>query len=307
MTSIRDLTKRDTRLTSGHRACAGCTQLVALRQAIGAIEDPVVVAAATGCMEVVTTIFPYTAWNVPYVHSTFENAAATISGVEAAYRAMRARGEIPDRRIKFVAFAGDGGSYDIGLQSLSGALERGHDFLFICYDNEGYMNTGVQRSGATPFGAWTNTTPDSEMHHGKARPRKDLTEIVVAHGVPYAAQACISHWKDYVRKVEKAVRTEGPTFLNVLVPCTVGWKFPPEQGVEVAKLAVETCFWPLYEFENGNHRLNHRPREKRPITDWTSTQGRFRHLDRPGNEGLAEELQRQVDRRWENLLRRCSP
>jgi pyruvate ferredoxin oxidoreductase beta subunit len=257
-------------------------------------------------MEVVTTIFPYSAWNVPFVHSAFENAAATLSGVEATYRAMRKRGEIPDRRIKFVAFAGDGGSYDIGLQSLSGALERGHDFLFICCDNGGYMNTGVQRSSATPLGASTSTTPDGEVHHGKSSPRKDLTEIVVAHGVPYAAQASISHWKDYVRKVEKAVRTPGATFVNVLVPCSLGWKFPADQGLDVAQLAVDTCFWPLYEVEDGRHRLSYRPREKRPITDWTRLQGRFGHFDRPENEGLAEALQSQVDRRWEKLLKQTS-
>jgi pyruvate ferredoxin oxidoreductase beta subunit len=168
------------------------------------------------------------------------------------------------------------------------------------------MNTGVQRSGATPLAAWTNTTPDGKVSHGKTHPRKDLTEIVVAHGVPYAAQACISHWKDYVRKIEKAVRTTGPTFVNVLAPCSLGWKFPPEQGLEVSKLAVETCFWPLYEVENGLHRLTHRPRDKRSIEDWTCLQGRFRHVHRPGNDSQLQALQEQVDQRWESLLRRCS-
>lgn len=306
MTSIRGLAQREVRLTSGHRACSGCLQVVAVRQALAAIDEPVVTSAATGCLEVVTTIFPYTAWNVPFMHSAFENAAATLSGLEAAHRALRRRGEIADRRVKFVAFAGDGGSYDIGLQSLSGALERGHDFLFVCCDNEGYMNTGVQRSGATPLGASTNTTPDGEVRHGKARPRKDLTEIVVAHAVPYAAQACVSRWKDFVRKIEKAVRTPGPTFVNVLAPCSLGWKFPPERGPEVADLAVETCFWPLYEVENGRHRLSYRPTDKRPIQYWTRLQGRFEHLHRPGNEALIESLQAQVDRRWEALLQRCA-
>jgi pyruvate ferredoxin oxidoreductase beta subunit len=306
MSSTKSLAQSETRITSGHRACAGCLQIVALRQALQVIEEPVVVVSATGCMEVITTIFPYSAWKVPYLHNAFENAASTLSGVEAAYQALRRRGDIPDRRIKFVAFAGDGGSYDIGLQALSGALERGHDFLFICGDNQGYMNTGVQRSSATPLGAWTSTTPDGEVRHGKLRPRKDLTEIVVAHGVPYAAQACISRWKDYVRKVEKAIATPGPTFVNVLSPCALGWKFPPEKGLEVSELAVDTCFWPLYEFENGRYRLNYRPREKRGITDWTNLQGRFRHLKDPENGGLVEALQEQVDKRWESLVRRCS-
>lgn len=306
MTSIRELAQRQQRLTSGHRACAGCLSVVALRQALASIEEPIVTVGATGCLEVVTSIFPYSAWNVPFLHNAFENAAATLSGVEAAYRAMRRRGDVPDRDIRFLSFSGDGGAYDIGLQSLSGALERGTDAVFVCYDNEGYMNTGVQRSSATPLGAVTNTTPDADIGHGKPRPRKDLTEIVVAHGVPYVAQACITRWKDYVRKVEKAVRTRGPTFVNVLSPCTLGWKFPAEKGIEVGELAIETCFWPLYEVEEGRYRLSYRPREKRPVEDWTRLQGRFRHLERPENAEVLAALQAQIDRRWENLLRRCA-
>lgn len=305
MTGLKDLVAREPKITSGHRACTGCLPMVALRQALDAIEDPIVVAGATGCMEVVTTVHPYTAWRVPYIHNAFENVAATLSGVESAYKAMRRRGEIPDRRTKFVAFAGDGASYDIGLQSLSGALERGHDLLFVCYDNEGYMNTGVQRSSATPLGAWTSTTPDGATKHGKAQGRKDLMEIAVAHGIPYAAQACVSHWKDYVRKIETAVRTPGPTFVNVLAPCTLGWKFPADRGIEIADLAVETGFWPLYEVIDGRYRLSHRPRERRPVREWTKLQGRFRHLERPGNEPWLEALQAQVDQRWAALMQRC--
>jgi pyruvate ferredoxin oxidoreductase beta subunit len=306
VTSIRELAQREPRLTAGHRACAGCLSVVALRQALGAIEDPIVAVGATGCMEVVTSIFPYSAWNMPFMHNAFENAAATLSGVEAAHRALRERGEVPDRDVRFLCFSGDGGAYDIGLQSLSGALERGTEAVFVCYDNEGYMNTGVQRSSATPIGAATNTTPDAAIRHGETRPRKDLTEIVVAHGVPYVAQACVTRWKDYVRKIEKAVRTRGPAFVNVLAPCTLGWKYPAEKGLEVGELAIETCFWPLYEVEEGRHRLSYRPRDKRPIADWTRLQGRFRHLERPENAAVLEALQADVDRRWDLLLRRCS-
>lgn len=291
-------------LIGGHRACTGCLPMVALKQALMGVDFPVVVGGATGCMEVVTTIYPYTAWKTPYIHNAFANAAATMSGVEAAYRALKRRGKI-DKTVKFVVFGGDGGSYDIGLQSLSGAMERGHNLLYICYDNEGYMNTGVQRSSATPFGAWTNTSPDGRVRHGKSRLHKNLTEIMIAHDLPYVAQACISHWKDYLHKVEKAVRTEGPTFINVLAPCTLGWKFPPEQGLEIAKLAVETCFWPLYEAEWGRRALTSLAKEKKPISEWTKLQGRFRHLHRPENEPLLHELQEQVDRRWEQLLILC--
>ena len=291
-------------LSGGHRACTGCLSVVALRQAFMGIDFPVVLGGATGCMEVVTTIYPYTAWNVPYIHSAFANAAATVSGVEAAYRALRRRGKM-DKTVKFVVFGGDGGSYDIGLQSLSGAMERGHHLLYICYDNEGYMNTGIQRSSATPLGAGTTTSPNGRILHGKTRAAKNLTEIMIAHDLPYVAQASISHWKDYIRKVEKAVHTEGPAFINVLAPCTLGWKFPPEQGINVAKLAVETCFWPLYEVEEGRRKLSYLPKGRVPIAQWTKLQGRFQHLHRPENEPILRELQAQVDRRWEQLLLLC--
>jgi len=263
--------------------------------------DPVVVACATGCLEVTTTIFPYSAWKIPFVHNAFENAAATISGVVAAYEALLKKGKI-SKKINFVAFGGDGGTYDIGLQSLSGAVERGHNFLYVCYNNEAYMNTGIQRSGATPKGANTTTEPAGKVKQGKERWRKDLTEIMVAHGIPYVAQATVGHYMDLLRKAEKAFTIEGPKFINVLQPCRLGWGSDPARTIEIGKLAADTCFWPLYEVENGVYRVTYKPKEIKPVAEFFKTQARFRHLFKPGNEKLLEEIQEETNRRWEQLL-----
>jgi pyruvate ferredoxin oxidoreductase beta subunit len=278
-----------------------------VRQILMATEDPVVVGAATGCLEVATTIYPFTAWNTPFIHNAFENVAATISGSETAYRALKRKGKIKgDKQIKFVAFGGDGGTYDIGLQSLSGALERGHNFVYVCYDNEAYMNTGIQRSGATPMCASTTTAPAGKASLGKPQFRKDLTQIAVAHNVPYAAQATIAYWPDLVRKAEKAFSVDGPAFLNVLSPCYRGWRFNQEDTIDVSRLAVQTCFWPLYEVENGEYTLNRTPKEKLPITEWLKTQGRFKHLFSPEEQTEAiEQIQQEVDARWQKVLKLC--
>jgi len=304
MASIKELAAREDKLSPGHRACAGCLAIASFHLILRSATTPVVCGCATGCMEVVTTIYPYTAWKVPFIHSAFENVAATISGVEAAYKALTRKGKI-NREIKFIAFGGDGGTYDIGLQALSGALERRHNMLYVCYNNEAYMNTGVQRSGATPFCADTRTAPAGKVLKGKTQFPKNLTEIVIAHDVPYAAQACISHWRDLNRKVEKALSIEGPTFINILAPCPVGWGYPPEEGIEIARLAVDTCIWPLYEFENGKRKLNYKPKEKKPLSEWTKRQRRFRHLHLEENRELLQIAQEEVDRRWQVLLEQC--
>jgi len=201
-----------------------------------------------------------------------------------------------------VVFAGDGGSYDIGLQSLSGALERGHRFVYICLNNEAYMNTGVQRSSATPLGASTTTSPVGAVMKGKLQGRKDLTEIVAAHSIDYVAQASPHYWKDFLRKVDKALKTEGPSFINVLAPCPKGWRSEPEMSIRLGQLAADTCIWPLYEVERGEWRLNYKPRERKPITEWLKSQRRFSHLLERENSHLVEELQRAVDCAWERLL-----
>ena len=306
MANIKELSKLPERLSPGHRLCAGCGASIVARQVLmGAGESAVVAGSATGCFEVATTIYPFTAWNIPFIHNAFENAAATMSGVETAYRALKKQGKIK-KDIKFVAFGGDGGTYDIGLQSLSGALERGHNFVYVCYDNGAYMNTGIQRSSATPTGASTTTAPAGKESYGKPQIRKDLTAIIAAHRIPYVAQASASHWNDLVTKSQKAFETEGPAFLNVLALCHRGWRYPQEQGIAIAKSAVDTCFWPLYEVTNGKeYRINYTPKEKKPITDWLKTQGRFKHLFKPGNEEVLKSIQAEIDTEWEYLNKKA--
>lgn len=303
---LKDLSKKKDSLAGGHRACAGCGPAILLRQATLAVDDPLVVGFATGCMEVVTTIYPYTAWRIPYIHCAFENAAATVSGVETAFRSLKKQGKLPvDKDIKFIAFGGDGGTYDIGLQSLSGAMERGHNMVYICYDNEGYMNTGIQRSSATPLGAATTTAPAGKTRPGKQQNQKDLAAIIAAHHVPYVAQTSIHNWRDVVSKVQKAVSIEGPAFINVLAPCHRGWRYPMEKTVAIAELATETCFWPLYEVENGKYTINYKPKEKKPIEEWLKEQRRFEHLFKDENREIVNKLQQYVDDRWNELLKRA--
>jgi pyruvate ferredoxin oxidoreductase beta subunit len=301
----KELSKRPDRLSPGHRLCAGCGATIIVRQVLAAIDKPVVIANATGCLEVSTTLYPYTAWRVPWIHNAFENAASTISGVEAAYRSMVRQGKIPDEDVKFIAFAGDGGTYDIGIQALSGAVERGHQFLYVCYNNEAYMNTGIQRSSATPYGAHTTTSPAGKVIPGKQQFRKDLTAIMAAHNIPYVAQAAPSRWRDLMQKTRKAVDCGGSAFMNVLSSCNRGWRHGTDETIEITQLAVDTCYWPLYEVENGEWRLTYKPKEKPPVEEWLKRQGRFRHLFRPENRHMIDKLQAEVDRRWERLLRLC--
>lgn len=304
--SVKELSSRLDLLSGGHRLCAGCAESVVVRQVLLASPYPVVVVNATSCLEVGTTIYPFTAWRVPWLHSLFENAAATASGVEAAYRALQRRGKIPGDKIAFIVFAGDGGTYDIGLQSLSGALERGHRFLYVCLNNEGYMNTGIQRSSATPLGAHTTTTPAGEVIPGKVQWRKDLTGIIAAHNIPYVAQAALTPQPltDLTTKVRRALEAEGPAFINVYSPCNRGWRFEPADTVRISQVAVETCYWPLFEVAEGQWRLTYSPREKKPVAQWLEAQGRFRHLLRPEHRHVMEEIQARVDREWEALLAR---
>jgi pyruvate ferredoxin oxidoreductase beta subunit len=304
-TNLKQLTSNEDLLCGGHRACAGCTGANILRQIMLTAGKDTVVGGATGCMEVVTTIFPYTAWKTSFIHSAFENCAATISGVETAFRSLKKHGELPVERekINFIAFGGDGGTYDIGLQSLSGAMERGHNMLYVCYDNNAYMNTGIQRSSATPVGAHTSTTPAGSHSSGKSQIRKDLTKILVAHNIPYVAQTTPYHWKDLAMKVEKALAVDGPAFINILMPCTPGWHFDPAIGIDLAREAVECNYWPLFEVENGKYTINKKPKDTMPIAEWMKKQGRFKHLFKPGNEHVLEFSQKWVDDEWAKLLK----
>ncbi len=303
--NIKEAAKKPERLTGGHRLCAGCGAPVVVRQILRALkpEDHAVIGSATGCLEVSTFIYPYTAWKDSFIHNAFENSAASVSGAEAAYVAMKKKGKIKGET-KFIAFGGDGGTYDIGLQSLSGAMERGHDMVYVCYDNGAYMNTGIQRSSATPKYADTTTSPAGKVIPGKIQPRKDLTEIMANHHIPYVCQtAAIGNMKDLYEKAEKALYTKGAAFMNVLAPCPRGWIYNTPDLMEMNKLAVETCFWPLYEVIDGKYIINYKPKNKLPVADFLKKQGRFKHLFKAGNEYMIEEIQKEVDDRWAALLK----
>lgn len=306
MPNLKELSKQPERLAGGHRMCIGCGVTIGVRQILHATQNPIVVSAATGCLEVCTTIYPYTSWRVPWIHNAFENVAATLSGVETAYRVLKKQGKV-SKDIKFIAFGGDGGTYDIGLQSLSGTLERGHNLFYVCYDNEAYMNTGIQRSSATPFGASTKTDPAGKVRAGKQEFRKDLTKIVVAHNIPYVCQAAIHNYNDVIKKAKKAFETEGPAFMNLLTPCVPGWVYPQNKTVEISRLATMTCYWPLYEVEGGVYTLNYNPGERKlPVTEWLKTQRRFKHLFKPENKWMLDKIQQHVDDEWEKLKKLCN-
>ena len=304
---LKDELNKKERFAQGHRLCAGCGAGVAVSAVLRALdeEDRAVVSNATSCLEVSTFIYPDTAYEDSYIHSAFENAAAMTGGVETAYRVLKKSGKI-DENFKFICFGGDGGTYDIGLQSLSGAMERGHDMVYVCYDNEAYMNTGIQRSSATPRFADATTTPVGTKSYGKIQNKKDLTAIVAAHGVPYAAQTTmLGNFRDIHEKAHRAIYTEGPCFLNVLAPCPRGWRYEMDDLAEICRLAVDTCVWPLYEVVNGKWHLTYEPRTKLPVSDFLEKQGRFAHMFRSGNEWMVEDAQQYVDEKWEQLLAKC--
>ncbi|MDR2200364.1 MAG: pyruvate ferredoxin oxidoreductase [Deltaproteobacteria bacterium] len=266
-------------LASGHRACQGCGEVLALRLLMKALGNDFVAVSATGCMEVCTAPFPQSAWRVPWIHVAFENAAAVASGVESALKVLRRKKRGPDRRIPVVAFAGDGGTADIGIQALSGALERGHeDFIYVCLDNEAYMNTGIQRSSETPFGANTTTSPAGTQSQGQNTWKKNMALIAAAHGVPYVATASPAYHLDLMNKIRRAAAISGPAYLHVYAPCPTGWRMKPELSVESAKLVVTTRIFPVYEVLDGKYILNRKVDAPTPIEDYLKIQGRFKHL-----------------------------
>lgn len=295
------------RFHAGHRLCSGCGAGILARAVTRALEeeDKAVICNATGCLEVSSFIYPYTAWEDSYIHSAFECASATASGVEAAYRVLKKKGKIDDT-YKILVMGGDGGTYDIGFQSLSGAMERGHDMVYFCYDNEAYMNTGIQRSSSTPRFANATTTPIGSVSTGKKQNKKNLTDIMVAHDIPYVAQTTfLGSMKDLHEKARRAIYTPGAAFVNVMSPCPRGWQYSPELLPEICKMAVETCVWPLYEVIEGQWYLNYIPKKKLPVSEFMKLQGRFKHCFEPGNEWTIEEAQAYVDQQWEELLERC--
>lgn len=317
--TLREAAKKPDGLAPGHRLCAGCDESIIVRMVLKATRGPTIITSATGCLEVATSIFPYSSWNLPWLHTAFENVAANASGIEAAWNAMRKKGKGPLAKyenLDIIAFAGDGGTYDIGLQALSGALERGHDFVYVLLDNEAYMNTGIQRSGGTPFAAATTTSPAGKVVPGKKEWKKPIDDIVIAHGIPYVATMSAAWPTDVMRKSRKAIEAKGPAFLHAIVPCTRGWRYPTNKTIEISRLAVQTCLFPLYEctLEDGwpTYRLSsasaaiaNRPESKKPVDEYLQPQGRFRHLFRPEKrEDLICSIQNGVDHRWEMLLKK---
>jgi len=289
---------REEKFAPGHSMCQGCAAALIVRHLMKVVGDAAIVVQATGCVEVTTTTFPQTAWLNPYIHLAFENAGAVASGIEAAIKVLKRKGVIPrDKKIKVVAIVGDGGTFDIGLQSLSGMLERGHDVMYVVYDNEAYMNTGIQRSSATPYGAWTTTTPVGSKWHGEWRPKKDLMGIVLAHRVPYFATANPAYPVDMLEKFRKAFEIEGPTVVHVIAPCPTGWRTASDKTIEVARMATLTGVWVNLEVEHGTPRVTVKVPKRKHVRHYLKLQGRFRHL----TEEEIEKIQKMVDEYVESI------
>lgn len=296
------LTQKCENFTPGHRGCVGCGEALAMRQVVKALGKDVIVVNATGCMEIIASCYPNTSWEVPWIHTLFENTAAVASGIEVGYKALQRKGKYPaDKRVKVVAVGGDGGTEDIGFQALSGMLERGHDVLYVCFDNEAYMNTGIQRSGATPFGASTTTSPAGEKSKGQKTWKKNMTEIVAAHGIPYVATANPAFPFDLEEKVKKAVAVRGPSYLHVYSSCPTGWRMIPDLAVTISRQATQAGVFPLYEVVNGEYRLTLDVEKVLPISGYLKVQGRFRHL----NEDDYKYIQDRILGDYNKLRRKC--
>jgi len=305
MVTLKELPKEEL-YASGHRLCAGCGEGVINRMTLKALRGPTIIVAATGCTEVASTIYPYTAWQVSWVHVAFENAAAVASGIVEAYNAMAKRGAW-NKKVDVIAMAGDGGTYDIGLQALSGALERKTDFLYICSDNEAYMNTGIQRSGATPLGAATTTSPAGSVIPGKPEWKKDLIGICAAHGIEFAATTSPAYWNDFITKVRKGIEVDGPAVIHALSPCPLGWRHDSALSIEMVRLATQTRIFPIYEFEGGKYNLNVKVPKPKPVEELLKLQGRFNHLFKPTyRKDVLEEIQQKVDANWNRIVKLCA-
>ena len=286
---------------SGHRACQGCAEILAVRLALKGFGRDTILVMATGCMEIISTPLPTTDWRLPWIHVAFENAAAVASGVESALKILMSKGKVEKKDIHVVAIAGDGGTSDIGLQALSGALERGHKFTYICVDNEAYMNTGIQRSSSTPYGAATTTTPAGKKSIGQSTWKKNMPKIAAAHNIPYVATACPSYPFDLFNKVKKARMVNGPSYLHILSVCPTGWRVPTDLAIEYGKLAVRTGVFPLYEVEDGVYRITYSPEPLKPVKDYLKGQGRFRHLKDDDIEKIRQQDQNQ-NRSWCEIM-----
>ena len=281
----------------GHRACIGCGEALAVRYVCKALGKNVIIVTATGCVEIFSSLLPQTSWQMAWIHTLFENVAAVMSGIESAYKARVRKGKIPDKDVKFVGFGGDGATTDIGIQALSGAMERGHDFLYVCYDNEAYMNTGIQRSSSTPYGAWTTTAPVGKKSMGQVTWKKNMPEIAVAHNIPYVATACPSYPLDLMAKVKRGLKMGGPAYIQIFSICPTGWRCPTDMTIELGRLAVETGVFPLYEVINGEYHISVDLPDLKPVSEYLKKQGRFKHLT---DDNIAK-IQRRVEEDYVKL------
>ncbi len=288
------LTKEETHnelFTMGHTGCSGCAQSMSVKLIMEILGKNTIATSATGCLEVFSTRWPESSWKIPWIHSLFENSAAVASGVEAALKYMGKK-----EGITVIAQGGDGGTADIGLQSLSGMFERNHDVLYICYDNGAYMNTGYQRSGLTPLDAYTTTSPSGKQSFGNNRPKKYMPEIAMAHRIPYTAVSSAGYPMDLQKKVKKAMAIKGTKYLQVDVPCVPGWKYEPKYSVKLAQLAVQTGLYPLFEAEYDKIISVKKISKKVPVEEYLKLQGRFKHLfkDEAGRAEI-EKIQKIAD------------
>ena len=295
------LLPEEEKFAPGHRACVGCGEALAVRLACKAMDKNVIIVNATGCMEIVASQLPYSSWRLPWIHTLFENTAAVASGIEAGLKAMMRKGSLEKRDIKVVVIAGDGATLDIGIQALSGAMERGHDFLYLAFDNEAYMNTGIQRSSATPYGATTTTSPAGRESIGQFSWKKDMPSIAAAHNIPYVATANPSYPFDLIEKVKKGLAVKGPAYIQIFSVCPTGWRCPAELTVKIGRLAAETGAFPLYEVENGKYKISFKPDKLRPIKDYMKLQRRFRHLP----EDIVKEIQKRTEQEYRKLLEKA--
>jgi pyruvate/2-oxoacid:ferredoxin oxidoreductase beta subunit len=277
----------------GHMGCLGCGGTLAMRYALKVLGKRTIICVPACCWAVMPGVWPYHNLQIPMLYNAFETTAATASGVR---KALDAKG-IKD--VNVVGWGGDGGTLDIGIQALSGTVERRDNVIYICYDNEAYMNTGIQRSSSTPVGAWTTTTPVGTTKNWKTEPKKNMVEIMAAHKIPYTATASIAYPDDFMKKIEKGLEIEGPKYYQIFSPCPTGWRSPPEKTVEIARLATKSCAYPIYEIEDGRYTVNKKPK-KIPIKEYFAMQGRFRHLP----EEIVNEIQENVDKEWELLLKK---
>ena len=305
--NLKEFSTSADRFEGANLLCPGCAHSIIVREVLNATNDDLVLAASTGCLEVCTAVYPYTSWDASWIHIGFENSSTAVAGAEAMYQALKKKGRLlqPDRTPKFVAFGGDGASYDIGFQWISGCFERGHDMMYVVLDNEVYANTGGQRSSSTPVGSSTTTAPAGSTSYGEKKEKKDMMSIMAAHGSPYVAQVSPSKWKNMVKAIQQGLNTEGPTFINAVSACTTEWKFAPEDTIAVTDLATDSLVFPLYEIIGGKElNITYRPKTIIPVKDYLGAQGRFKHLFKPENKHILDGWQDRVDRNWEYLQRR---